>query len=505
MTRNSKRDVGHVLRSAVSLLLIAISGFVRAAEVETEALGRATYVAHCQGCHGERGEGDGPVARFLFPRPRDFVGQAIRLKSTPAQASPTDADMLAILLRGVPGTPMPSFSSLTSEERHAVIGYVRGFSKALAVSNQFTEAAKFEPPPWANSAASIRAGRAAYMRMGCASCHGTEGRGDGPLAGTLLDDRQAPTRPRDLVREPFKGGAGLQDIFVRITNGMEGTPMPAFSGIPDRERWQLAAFVQSIMSKTVSLGSNAGDPHVVVARRIQGKRPVVDPFSPVWKKATVVQVPLFPLSASRSPTRYLTVRTLLDGERVLMKVEWTDATCNDGPSKKVHTFADALAVQWASGAAGTFLGMGSQSAPVAIWHWRADWQREIADLQKGKSAPTTPDGDAGDTYPYPVRPAADADNPYVNQKRPSAVEELIAAGSTTLKPVSNPQVVGTGLWRKGTWHVVLSKTLDRGELSSSGQAAAKLAFAVWDGAVLERAAFKSVSSWYNLRIVDASR
>src|SRR5206468_10230890 len=34
-------------------------------------LGREVYRARCAGCHGSTGDGNGPAATFLFPRPRD--------------------------------------------------------------------------------------------------------------------------------------------------------------------------------------------------------------------------------------------------------------------------------------------------------------------------------------------------------------------------------------------------------------------------------------------------
>ena len=40
------------------------------------------YAAHCASCHGPAGRGDGPIAPFLFPGPRDFAAGTFRLVST---------------------------------------------------------------------------------------------------------------------------------------------------------------------------------------------------------------------------------------------------------------------------------------------------------------------------------------------------------------------------------------------------------------------------------------
>src|SRR5262245_23910407 len=44
--------------------------------------GQDLYAAHCAACHGEKGDGNGPASRFLYPRPRDFGEAQFRLVST---------------------------------------------------------------------------------------------------------------------------------------------------------------------------------------------------------------------------------------------------------------------------------------------------------------------------------------------------------------------------------------------------------------------------------------
>lgn len=75
------------------------------------------YRKHCAHCHGISGDGWGATAGNLSPYPRDFRRGTFKFKSTPVGSRPTRSDLMAVLQRGIPGTSMPSFASL-SESKH---------------------------------------------------------------------------------------------------------------------------------------------------------------------------------------------------------------------------------------------------------------------------------------------------------------------------------------------------------------------------------------------------
>ncbi|MDB5352973.1 MAG: cytochrome c, mono- and diheme variant family [Planctomycetota bacterium] len=81
--------------------------------------GREIYLARCISCHGERGRGDGPLAKGLAgPRPRDFSGEEWKHGEKPEQA-------LSVVSRGVPETSMPGWASVYSpSEIKAATAYV---------------------------------------------------------------------------------------------------------------------------------------------------------------------------------------------------------------------------------------------------------------------------------------------------------------------------------------------------------------------------------------------
>jgi len=88
------------------------------------ARGQELYTGYCAGCHGEKGDGNGPAARFLFPRPRNFGEAKFRLVSTSA-AVPSDEDLQRVIRNGMPGSAMFAFGHLGDADIQALVGQVR--------------------------------------------------------------------------------------------------------------------------------------------------------------------------------------------------------------------------------------------------------------------------------------------------------------------------------------------------------------------------------------------
>jgi mono/diheme cytochrome c family protein len=103
---------------------------VAAGAVWSDQQGRrhGLYREHCAHCHGISGDGRGPTAAFLDPYPRDYRKGAFKFKSTERPAPPTSIDLMRILDNGIPGTAMPSFRLLPTEEKEALVEYVRYLS-----------------------------------------------------------------------------------------------------------------------------------------------------------------------------------------------------------------------------------------------------------------------------------------------------------------------------------------------------------------------------------------
>jgi len=78
------------------------------------------------------------------------------------------------------------------------------------------------------------------FQKNCSSCHGLTGKGDGPLAKQLTPE---PTDFTDKERAINRSIMGLYDV---ISGGLDGTAMPAFKQLNDRQRWSLAFQVGSM-------------------------------------------------------------------------------------------------------------------------------------------------------------------------------------------------------------------------------------------------------------------
>lgn len=210
--------------------------------------GKAVYDRHCVECHGPGGKGDGGAAHMMAPRPRDFTLGRYKIRSTESGGLPTDDDLLRSIRQGLHGTTMPAWQGLLSDaDMRAVLAYVKGFSPRFA-----TETAQgIVTAPVASSPQSVGRGVAAYEKLQCGKCHGTDGRGTGAAATTFEDDWRQPLVAADLT-EPwtFRGGPSAGDIYMRFRAGMSGTPMPSFKdAASDGEMWDLANYVVSLARK----------------------------------------------------------------------------------------------------------------------------------------------------------------------------------------------------------------------------------------------------------------
>jgi cytochrome c oxidase cbb3-type subunit I/II len=210
--------------------------------------GRAVYTRRCAGCHGLEGDGNGPAATFLSPRPRDFTAGVFKFRTTPSGVLPTDDDLFRTVSHGIRWTAMPPWHEVPAGDRLAAIAWIKTFSERWKEAREPAVALGTPPPA---SPALVARGRELYAQAKCAECHGETGRGDGPSATQLKDDFGRPIRATDLARGQFKGGARVTDVFRTMTLGLDGTPMPSFAdSMTGEERWAISYHVLSLSAWT---------------------------------------------------------------------------------------------------------------------------------------------------------------------------------------------------------------------------------------------------------------
>jgi mono/diheme cytochrome c family protein len=244
-------------------------------------LGQNVYLKRCVQCHGVNGDGNGPVAASMYPRPRDYTRGIFKFTSTPYGTKPRREDLMAVLDRGVVGTSMPNFRLLPKQEIQAVVDYVivlaqRGeLEYQLAIEAEASEELDPEYVPevvevvgtrWVDATHSltqpltpepelteerIALGRAAFLSKGCNKCHGDDGRGH-TKDNIGKDSWGFSTRAADLTSGMLHGGQEPIDIYRRIMNGINGTPMPGFKSALESEPetiWNLVSYVLSVSNR----------------------------------------------------------------------------------------------------------------------------------------------------------------------------------------------------------------------------------------------------------------
>ena len=223
--------------SAIALLL---------APIEAGADAHGDYRRYCATCHGARGDGRGPTAALLAPRPRDFTTGAFKFRSTPSGALPTDRDILLVVTQGLRGTSMTGWRDVLSyQRRRALVDVVKGFSPRFR--SEPVPPPLVLPQPTPNDAGTIARGREVYRRMKCAECHGRGARGDGPSVPTLVDDGGQPIVPSDLTRRDLVRRRSTWQMMRVMYTGLNGTPMPSYADVIEpAESWDLVRFLVSL-------------------------------------------------------------------------------------------------------------------------------------------------------------------------------------------------------------------------------------------------------------------
>lgn len=121
VSKTDASDVKRLAHLANTKLIAAYPIPVAPKKAPNLSKGSMLYNAQCASCHGSKGDGNGPLAAALDPKPIAFTDQE-RAQSRSLMA------LYQVISQGVEGTSMPSFASLTDDDRWALAFFIGSIS-----------------------------------------------------------------------------------------------------------------------------------------------------------------------------------------------------------------------------------------------------------------------------------------------------------------------------------------------------------------------------------------
>lgn len=478
--------------------------------------GKALYEFRCQVCHDEDGKGDGIAAVRMYPKPRDFSLALFKYKTSPGTTLPRDEDLFNTIKYGLPGTAMPGWGPLmTDEQISSLIPVIKGFDFTSAWPPEDADEAAFDDEgrykkddfrvitkqepldgqiPYSEE--SIAKGKVAFEKS-CTECHGNTGRGNIMSGKQLQDDWGNRIWPRDLTkpwtwRATQSREAGeksrditVQNIYARLSIGIPGTPMPAHRAVEEgnkdpvslEDRWHIANYVYSLRNSTVQ----PKDGPVVAGIKIEGGVPSTL-NDQRWSDVPAVTLQLVPniIKDDRLFTPLndaVTVRAVYNDKEIAFLLEVDDRTesrpgidyFTDLQDENLEMHSDAFAIQFPKEEAYASSPIvekplyrhGDAKHNTTIWYWNAG----------------------------SVEPPKDA-------------MSMLLEGSGPDKKLKSRAVdgsfVASGTWQNGKWRVLMKRPRASGDgdmVFQEGQFM-PISFANWDGSNGEVGSKHTLSTWY---------
>ncbi|MDX8410723.1 MAG: ethylbenzene dehydrogenase-related protein [Mariprofundaceae bacterium] len=446
--------------------------------------GESIYNKRCIWCHGADGDGAGAAEEFLNPPPRNFEDGQYKIKTTGFDDMvPNDEDIFRMVRDGMPGTAMPGWSQLLSEQdMWDVVQYVKTFAgyEEESPSDQLDYGTQVQSSP-----ESIAKGKKLFEDGDrCVECHGIAGKGNATKA--LKGDYKERTWPRNLTKPwTFRASNDPKDIFTRITVGIPGTQMPSFADPKSKkklsieERWHVANYAASLATDKVVNAENT----VIKVEMKEGELPAT-PDDERWDQAVSSTFILVPQIIGKErffkPSNdTITVRAIYNDKSLAMLLEWDDRSKSipgDELAEKIGDSPlseDGVAVQLPivipTEMEKPYFGMGDSSHPVNIWHWKS-----------------------GTTQ---------------------ASETIAIANARGFSDIEKRDIGETGLqakssYKDGTWRVLITRSLTtadaENDLQFEGGKFIPVAFAVWDGSNSESGSKHTMTTWYWMLLKPAA-
>jgi len=152
-----------------------------AADIQT---GKQLYGVNCSNCHGPNG---------------DFVS-GVDLGHGKFRRASTDNELVAIMVQGIIGTPMPP-ANLSDQQAHQIVAYLRSLAA---------------PTDSGASKADLAHGKTLFESKGCLNCHRVQDHGS--RVGPDLTNVGARRKPADIERSIVDPNAEIlpENRYVRV-------------------------------------------------------------------------------------------------------------------------------------------------------------------------------------------------------------------------------------------------------------------------------------------------
>jgi mono/diheme cytochrome c family protein len=235
--------------------------------------GREDYVQYCYACHGMKGDGKGPAARYYRPPPRDLTKGIYKFGGV-VDGLPHDQDFVRMLRHGLQGTPMLAWD-IPDAELYPIIHYIKTFSETWQEEEKPGTRIPVDTDTWkGKDREAIARGQTIYHGLAtCHQCHPAyitrqeiyeASKEVGPSPAVQFrpnlyqpepkesdyeaDGRKMRILPPDFLFNKIRSGREVEDLYRIISAGIPGTAMPAwFNALKVEDVWAMAYYVQSLI------------------------------------------------------------------------------------------------------------------------------------------------------------------------------------------------------------------------------------------------------------------
>ena len=209
---------------AIMLLVATLQGIARAEVRDDDKAQAIVHMLDYVGVDYPESVQNGQVIKQEeYAEQRDFAAQALTLLG---QLSPVSEQEVLV------------------QQARELLAHIEAKASGTVIStlaNQLLvrviEAWRLSVAP--RQAPDLRRGETLFVQH-CAACHGTHGKGDGPLAKGM------DPAPRNFHDDSRMRQRSLYGLYNTITLGVGGTPMRAFGELSESDRWALAFFAAGL-------------------------------------------------------------------------------------------------------------------------------------------------------------------------------------------------------------------------------------------------------------------